>query len=127
MTKMSLGIVAAVVVASTAVATAVHAHGDRAGKTVTLTGEVIDLSCYLQDPTSAHGPDHAGCAKSCLAKGLPAALMVGKRLHLLLGRGHRPAPPELAALGGQRAVISGKLIERGGLRAVVVKKVRAAR
>lgn len=104
----------------------VHAHGDRAGKDVFKTGEIIDLSCYMQDPDAAKGKDHAVCARRCIAKGLPAAIKVSGKLYLLLGRGHNPVPPEVAELAGSTARLWGKLIERDGMRAVVVKKIEAA-
>ncbi|HXN08513.1 MAG TPA: hypothetical protein VN860_02500 [Candidatus Acidoferrales bacterium] len=39
------------------------------GKQVTLTGNVVDLSCYVG--SGLHGAGHAACAKACLLKGQP--------------------------------------------------------
>jgi len=38
-----------------------------AGKPVTITGEVIDLSCYMQ--LGKHGAAHAACGGKCIAAG----------------------------------------------------------
>jgi len=38
--------------------------------TASVTGEVIDMSCYFDD--GASGPEHAVCARKCIASGLPS-------------------------------------------------------
>ena len=44
-----------------------------AGKESTVTGEVIDLSCYLQ--LGKHGAAHASCGSKCMAAGEPIGLV----------------------------------------------------
>src|SRR5439155_12950962 len=39
------------------------------GKVVTVTGEILDISCYLQ--LGKHGDKHSSCGKKCLANGEP--------------------------------------------------------
>src|SRR6516164_7548398 len=39
------------------------------GKSITITGEIIDLSCYLQ--LGKHGEKHTACGKKCLTNGQP--------------------------------------------------------
>jgi hypothetical protein len=47
----------------------------------TITGKVIDQSCYMKDKTNNSGADHkmpqdmAGCAAMCAKKGMPLALL----------------------------------------------------
>lgn len=43
------------------------------GKVVTIVGEVIDLSCYLQ--LGKHGASHRDCAQKCMRNGVPIALL----------------------------------------------------
>lgn len=42
-------------------------HEMTGGKKVTLTGNVVDLSCYIG--SNAHGASHKACAKACLLNG----------------------------------------------------------
>ncbi|MBI3088603.1 MAG: hypothetical protein HYY91_06965, partial [Candidatus Omnitrophica bacterium] len=49
-----------------------HATGEQ-----TLTGEVVDVFCYLSHPKDGIGKGHAGCAKKCIKSGLPVAIKVG--------------------------------------------------
>ena len=46
-----------------------HSHGGGDDELQTVSGEVVDLSCYLEH--KAKGPGHRKCAISCAKKGLP--------------------------------------------------------
>lgn len=46
------------------------AIASEARTTASVTGEVIDMSCYFDD--GASGPEHAVCARKCIASGLPS-------------------------------------------------------
>src|SRR5579884_190261 len=43
------------------------------GKPATVTGEVIDMSCYLQ--LGKHGAPHVSCGKKCIQAGQPIGLL----------------------------------------------------
>src|SRR5579871_44739 len=43
------------------------------GKTTTVIGEVIDLSCYLQ--VGKHGDKHRDCGQKCVRNGQPVGLL----------------------------------------------------
>jgi len=60
-----------------------------AGKPVTLTGEILDLSCYLQ--LGKHGDKHSSCGKKCLAAGEPVGLVTkAGAVYLLIAEEHDP-------------------------------------
>ena len=92
----------------------------------TFSGEVMDLACYLQHPDTGHGAKHAACAQQCLNKGLPAGLKVGGQLYLLLGRGHGSIDAQVAPFGGRDAKVTGTVVERDGLKAIVVDDIVGA-
>jgi hypothetical protein len=59
------------------------------GKEVTLTGEIVDLSCYLQ--LGKHGDKHASCGKKCIANGEPIGLVTkAGQVYLLMAEEHDP-------------------------------------
>jgi len=59
------------------------------GKTVNLTGEIIDVSCYLQ--LGKHGDKHSSCGKKCLASGQPVGLLTKTGdVYLLMDEEHDP-------------------------------------
>ena len=60
-----------------------------AGKTVTLTGEILDLSCYLQ--LGKHGDKHSACGKKCITNGEPIGLVTkAGAVYLLMAEEHDP-------------------------------------
>ncbi|RME44480.1 MAG: hypothetical protein D6795_17875 [Deltaproteobacteria bacterium] len=99
-------------------------HGE--GAEVKLTGEVMDLACYMQHPKAGQGPDHAGCARQCILKGLPAGFKVGDTLYLLIGAGHGPIAEKIAPFAGKRAVVTGRVLEADGMKTLVMEKIEAA-
>jgi hypothetical protein len=81
------------------------------GKTVTLTGTLVDLACYLDDHDA--GNDHMGmkaCGTECLKGGSPAGLLVGKKLYILVF----PAPA-FADFVGKQVELTGELFDSTNL------------
>jgi len=80
---------------------------------VTVTGEVLDMACYLDH--GAHGAKHADCAKKCISSGLPVGLKgTDGKTYLLIGE-HMPANDELAQHAAETITVRGKLVERDGI------------
>jgi len=82
-------------------------------KEVTVTGEVLDMACYLDH--GASGAKHAGCAQKCISSGLPVGLKgTDGKVYLLIGE-HMPANEELAKHAAETITVHGKLAERDGI------------
>lgn len=78
-----------------------------AAQPATLTGEVIDLSCYLQ--LGKKGPAHKACGASCIKHGAPVGLLLADgRVVLLLAEQHHPRRDGQVSLA---QVFSGKVAE----------------
>jgi len=45
------------------------------GDDVTITGEVVDANCYMQDGSEATGSGHKDCAVTCAKGGAPLAIL----------------------------------------------------
>jgi hypothetical protein len=59
------------------------------GKAVTVTGEIIDLSCYLQ--LGKHGEKHKACGTKCLQSGQPIGLLTRDgTVYMLMAEEHDP-------------------------------------
>ena len=59
------------------------------GKTVKVTGEIIDLSCYLQ--LGKHGEKHKACGTKCLNSGQPVGLLAKDgAVYMLMAEEHDP-------------------------------------
>ena len=73
-------------------ATTVEAAVDkqpREGRVKTFTGEVIDVSCYLQ--LGKHGAKHKDCGQKCARNGNPLGLLAQDgQVYLLMAEEHHP-------------------------------------
>jgi len=92
-----------------------------AGDSVTLTGEVVDLHCYTS--RGARGEEHAGCSNACISRDVPAGLLVGDTLYLLLNEKPVAVKEKVAGLAGKTVKATGRVVERGGMKALMVESV----
>lgn len=92
-----------------------------ADDTVTLTGEVVDLHCYTA--RGAHGEEHAGCSNACISRDVPAGLLVGDTLYLLLNEKPIAVKEKVAGMAGKTVKATGKVVERNGMKALMVETV----
>src|SRR5215467_12125812 len=88
-----------------------------------VTGEVVDMSCYLHHPDSSTGNSHKKCAETCAKKGLPMGLLTSdKQLYLLLEDHDNPKAYAAAlAKAAQQATVEGDKVNVGGVQAIVVE------
>jgi len=92
----------------------------------TWAGEVVDMGCYIEK--GLKGPDHAGCAKSCIKTGMPMGVLTKDGTLLLLTPNHEDGAPyeALKDLAGENAEVSGTLSEKDGIKMIVVSGSKAA-
>ena len=88
----------------------------RADDAKSVTGEVVDLMCYLDH--GAKGEKHAGCAEKCIKSGGPVGLLTkDDQLYLVIGD-HQPMNEELAPQAGKTVTLKGKVVERNGVKMI---------
>lgn len=89
-----------------------HEEGKAAGQTVTVKGEVLDMTCYIDH--QAMGAKHAACAKTCIESGLPVGLKgEDGKTYLLVGQ-HKPINKQLAPYAAKVITVQGKFVSRDG-------------
>lgn len=94
----------------------------------TITGEPVDIACFL---TGKAGPDHAACAKGCAEKNQPLGISSkgadGKQvLYLAMGGGGKAAKDYLASVMGKQVKVTGTVAEKDGMKVITITKVEAA-
>jgi len=90
-----------------------HTDMAKSGSDITVTGEVLDMACYLDH--GAQGEKHAGCAKMCISSGLPVGLKTAEgTVYLLIGQ-HKPANDQLAEYAAKTVTVKGKFVARAGV------------
>ncbi len=106
-----------------------HDHGaTKSDKATTITGEVMDLTCYISHPDNGQGKDHAKCAQKCIKKGLPVGIKTKDgQLYIASGNDHKSANAQLAQYGGQVVSVTGKIKEQDGVKMIFVKEVKVAK
>lgn len=98
-----------------------------AGRPVTVTGEIIDISCYLQ--LGKHGDKHADCGKKCLRSGQPIGLLAKDgAVYMLMEEEHDPRRDGQTTFRdaatehlGHIMEVSGTEASHGGHRAIYVQ------
>jgi hypothetical protein len=97
------------------------------GKRITVTGEIIDLSCYLQ--VGKHGEKHKSCGVKCLQNNQPIGLLTKNgAVYLLMEEEHDPRRDGQASIR-QAAIdnfakimeVTGTETDHGGYRAIFVQ------
>jgi hypothetical protein len=93
-----------------------------AQEAVTVSGEILDLSCYLSK--GSKGARHKTCAKMCAEKGLPIGVLTeAGDVYLLLEDHDNPDPYEaLKKLAGGNAQVAGKKFTRSGMQSILVQE-----
>ncbi|MEW6365692.1 MAG: hypothetical protein AB1714_13770 [Acidobacteriota bacterium] len=87
-------------------------HGGEQAQMVTVTGEVIDLVCYIDH--GAVGEKHLSCAKTCIESGLPVGIKgTDGKTYMVVGE-HKPINQALAPLAAKTITVRGKLVSRDG-------------
>ena len=99
---------------------------ENTAKEQTLTGEVVDVFCYLSHGKDGLGKSHADCAKKCIQSGLPVAIKVGDQLYLAAMATHDPANKNLGALAGEQVTVHGQVMEKDGQHLISITKIAKA-
>lgn len=107
-------------------AAAQEGPGKDSARDITLTADVVDLSCRLVHGLS--GEDHRMCAQVCADKGIPLALFANGEVLMPVSMGMPGvgSNDQLRPFAEQRVTVKGKLIERGGLKAIVIESIERA-
>ena len=101
-----------------------HEHGADAATSKEVTGEVVDMMCYVDH--NAVGEKHGqSCGAKCVKNGGPVGVVSDGKAYLVVGE-HKPMNDQLAEYCGKTVTLKGKMAERGGIamieNAEIVKK-----
>ena len=97
------------------------------GKPVTVVGEIIDMSCYLQ--LGKHGEKHVACGKKCLQNNQPIGVLAKDgSVYMLMEEEHDPRRDGQASVRqdainhlGHIMEVNGTEAMHGGYRAIYVQ------
>ena len=121
--------VAALILAAYALPVVAHEGHQLPGEKVvtkTVTGEVVDMGCYLGH--ASRGEKHISCATKCLAQGMPMGLLTSNGTLYLVTLDHANADPynSLKDMAGKNVSVTGELLTRSGMKAIEATTVKSA-
>jgi type 1 fimbria pilin len=101
------------------------AHEEPKGKTVTVTGTVVDTGCYMTH--DAKGEKHVDCATTCAKSGVPLAIVdnAGK-LYLPVATDHKNQNAKLMPFIEKTVKVTGTTMDKGGIHGIALKTVELA-
>ena len=116
--------IAALAFSPLAIAEEQHQHGKDAAASKEVTGEVVDMMCYVDH--NAMGEKHGqSCGAKCIRSGGPVGIVSDGKAYLVVGE-HKPINDQLADYCGKTITVKGKMAERSGMamieNAEIVKK-----
>lgn len=123
MAKKWIEIGIALLFASAPSALAHEEHGGNTPGAAAMTGEVVDVFCYMSHGEKGLGPDHAGCAKKCILGGLPVAIRSKGQLYLATMSDHTAANQKLAEFAGKDVTVHGKVTEQEGMKFISIEHI----
>jgi len=99
-------------------------HGGDTAASKEVTGEVVDMMCYVDH--NGVGEKHGqSCGAKCIKSGGPVGILSDGKAYLVVGE-HKPMNDQLAKYCGKTITLKGKLAERSGIamieNAEIVKK-----
>ena len=102
-------------------------HEPPKDRSTTIVGHVVDTACYLTH--GAQGEKHIECATECAKEGIPLAILDedSSTLYLpLASKHHKHANAELMPFIEKSVKVKGVVMERNGMKAVLIEKIEAA-
>lgn len=103
-----------------------HAHEPKGSKKMELVGNVIDLACFVGHDSI--GEKHAACAEACAKAGNPLAILDAKsgQIYLPISMDHKDPNAKLMPFVEKRVKASGVVLEKAGVKGIVVQSIVAA-
>ena len=98
----------------------------KVSKTVTVSGTVVDTGCYLSHETK--GGQHVTCATACAKAGVPLAIVDEKTgtVYLPVAADHKNQNTRLMPFIEKKVKATGTLVDKGGMKGIILKTVEAA-
>jgi len=119
-----LGILLSIIAVLCILPMAISAQEKDAEMEIEITGEAVDISCYLGGKS---GEGHASCAATCVKGGKPIGFVIDKEgemmMMLIMDGGSGAAKDILGDHMGKQITIKGKYSEKDGLKIFKVDEV----
>jgi hypothetical protein len=113
------------VLALSITALAHEGHHDKKAASNKLTGEIVDITCYVDHQSV--GEKHSACAQKCISAGNPVGIVADGKLYVVIQDNHESPNAKLAPLAGKLVTITGPQMLKDGMRVVDMESVEEAK
>jgi hypothetical protein len=115
---------ALVILAATTTSGARYVSAEPKGERVTVTGEALDLWCYVE--AGDRGPAKRQCATMCAKAGNPIALLDAQgNIYLTASlKSHQSAQALLADKMNEEVTVAGTLVRKNGIQMIYIDTIR---
>jgi len=106
---------------------ATHAQTPQEGEQVTMTAQVVDMSCKVV--FNLEGEDHRMCSQVCFDQGIPLGLMAEDGtiyLPVTMQMGATRGDAELREHAEHTVRVTGRVMDRGGVQAILIENIEMA-
>ncbi len=104
-------------------------HTSNGNKEVRITGEIIDIKCYVTGMMGGRGEEHKQCAIDCIKGGLPVGVIDEKGIiyTVVPSKGMRSANEKLGDLAAEKLTFTGKVKEKDGIRLLMYNNMETTK
>ena len=102
-------------------------HEPKAATKTTIVGHIVGTACYMGHESI--GEKHLACATECAKAGIPLAILesgTGKLYLPLATDHHSSANKQLMPYIEKGVRVNGRVVEKGGLKAIVIDTIEGA-
>ncbi len=102
-------------------------HEPKAATKTTIVGHIVGTACYMGHESM--GEKHLACATECAKAGIPLAILesgTGKLYLPLATDHHSSANKQLMPYIEKGVRVNGRVVEKGGLKAIVIDTIEGA-
>ena len=95
-------------------------------KEMTISGEVVDVKCYITGMMGGKGDDHKECAIDCIKGGLPVGVYdeKEKKVYSVVPKGGmKGANEEMVKYAASKVKLTGTLVKKDGAELFIYSKV----
>ena len=96
-----------------------------AASDVTVTGELVEMSCASTKGAEGKGPGHASCALGCARQGEPVGVLTGDAIYEITGDFTSGNNAKLLDFLAKMVTVTGQLTERDGKKLLNLRTIRA--
>lgn len=93
--------------------------------TETISGEVIDVSCYLGNGEEGRGPDHKDCAIMCAKAGSALAILTeGGVIYFPVSPMGKNNNGKLLDYAGDNVEVTGNVVSQSGINGIRIESIK---